>query len=93
MGIFRDHQVAEVLGVRVEIKGSPTLLGGRFRLLIGGEKADEVVCNVGTRKSLRGGVKQSDAERSVVVELKQGLLHTEFRLLVDGQEQPLQKLV
>ena len=92
MGLIRDHQVAEVDGVRVEVKGTPTLLGGRFKLFIGGEKADEVVCNVGTRKSLRGALRPGDAERPVVVELKQGMLRTEFRLLVGGQEQPLQKL-
>ncbi len=92
MGFIRDHLMAEVDGVPVEIKGTPTLLGGRFRLFIGGVKADEVVCNIGKPKSLRAMLKVEGTAQPVVVELKQGVLRTEFRLLVGEHEQPLRKV-
>ncbi|MFL5344165.1 MAG: hypothetical protein ACJ8AT_05195 [Hyalangium sp.] len=78
--------------MRIEVEANATGLGGRFRLVIGADKADEAACNAGNSVSLRGRVKQGESEKPVVVEVKQGWLGTKYRLLVDGKEHPIQKV-
>jgi hypothetical protein len=85
MGIFSDRQVAFVVDARIEVLGSATLTGGRFRLIIQGQQADEAPCRVGKSVTLRGRLKQDDAEKQVEVEIIQGWLGTRFNLRVDGQ--------
>ncbi|MDY7232970.1 hypothetical protein [Hyalangium rubrum] len=92
MGIFSDRQVAFIQDARIEIQGSISLLGGKFRLLLRGEQVDEATCNVGSAVTLRGQLKLGDTEQPVEAEVTQGWLGTRFHLRVAGQEQRLQRM-
>jgi hypothetical protein len=91
MGMFKDRQVAYDVDVRIEVVGSATLFGGRFQLLIAGEKADEATCRVGKSVTLRGKLRRDEQERPVEVQITQTFVSTRFRLLVDGKELPLKR--
>ena len=92
MGIFSDRQVSYVEDVRIEVHGSITLTGGRFRLLVAGQQVDEAACRIGKSITLRSRLKRHDAEKQVEVEIRQGWLGTQFRLLVDGSLHRLHKV-
>lgn len=91
MGIFSDRQVAFFEDARIEVHGTVTLLGGKFRLVVQGEQAAEVNCNVGSSATLRGRLKRAEGDKQVEVAITQTWLGTRFRLLIDGQEHRLHR--
>ena len=85
MGIFNDRQLAYVVDARIEVLGTITLFGGKFRLLVRGEHVDEAACNIGKSVTLRARLQQDGVEKQLEVQVTQGWMGTRFRLLVDGQ--------
>jgi hypothetical protein len=89
MGIFNDRQVAYVVDARIEVLGTITLFGGKFRLLVRGEQLDEAACNIGKSVTLLARLQQDGVEKQLEVQVTQGWMGTRFRLLVDGQSHRL----
>jgi len=84
MGIFTDRQVTYVDDVRIEVHGSITLIGGKFRLLVEGKQVAEAPCSIGKSVTLRTQLKRGETEKQVEVVISQGWMGTRFRFLVDG---------
>ena len=84
MGIFSDRQVTYVDDVRIEVHGTVTLIGGKFQLLVEGQKVDEAPCTFGKSVTLRARLPRGEPQKQVEVEISQGWLGTRFRFRVDG---------
>lgn len=92
MGRYSDHQIAEYRGNQIEIEGNSLLFSVNFRLIINGQKVDQIEMFVG-QASLRALLLLDNEQYQVKVKIKQGIFGTKFRLFLNEQEYRLKKII
>ncbi|PKN77818.1 MAG: hypothetical protein CVU48_10280 [Candidatus Cloacimonetes bacterium HGW-Cloacimonetes-1] len=92
MGLFQDHSYCEVdVENKIEVEARVTGFGAEYSLIINDQRADRL-SGISGNFILRGLLKTSESERTVLVFIHQGLFGTKYKLEIDGQEYPLTKV-
>lgn len=91
MGFFSDHLFCDYDGNRIEVEGNVGGLACLYRLIIEGQKVDQIEMNLGTA-SLRGQLSVGKERHNVKVEIRQGPFGANFKLFIDEREHFLQKI-
>ena len=91
MGAFNDKRIADYYGISIVVEGSAKLIGGSFRLYVDSERRDDVDVVFG-RRTLRTKLSREGRDVPLEVECKLGFFGTSYKLIVDGEEHPLQKI-
>ncbi len=89
MGLFQDHAYCEFEGkFKIEVEARVTGLGAEYSLIINDQRADRL-SGISGNFILRGLLKTTESERTVLVYINQGFFGTKYKLEIDGQEYPL----
>jgi hypothetical protein len=91
MGLFKDYAYCNFEGKHhIEVEARANIVAAEYSLIINNRKIDQISGLLGAFK-LRGVIQTDDAERLVVVHVKQSIFGTKFSLEIDGREVPLIK--
>ena len=94
MGLFKDRLESDYQGVRIQVESEITHLlppQVRTRLLVNGQAAAEVSFFQG-QVWLPGTFFVGEQEHRVKLLIHHGLMGTDYRLEIDGQDHPLTRL-
>lgn len=92
MGLFKDYAYCNFEGKHnIEVEARTNFVAVEYALIINNRKIDQISGLLGAFK-LRGVIQTDEAERFVVVHVKQSLFGTKFSLEIDGREVPLTKV-
>lgn len=95
MGFMSETLTAELDGHTIEVVGRNDILRGLlYTLSVDGTELVEAqnLLKLPTHKTLEATVNFDGIEHHLMVEVKQGLLSTDYILSVDGKEMPLKKV-
>ncbi len=93
MGLMSEKMVADYQGTPIVVEGGLSAgYGIHFRLYVAGARVDDASFSLfGGQSSMRAKFVAGGGERLLELQIKQGLFGTKYRLLIDGEEHPLQK--